>query len=318
MTLTFTPPPTYRGELANFPGTGVYLFGGLTTAENPTNSFQNTVYRWSGSAWSIVNTTGGPPSARFDHGMAYDGYNLIMVGGTDATGNLLSDTWALSSGNAWSFQTYPLSGTVWPYLAPTTIRRMAMSYANTSGANTILLFGGEARQFGNRPSIETWQWTHGVGWAQLSPTTNPVAVVDAAMASNTAGTTTLLTGGWTYDGPSKKSWTFSSGNWTQVADMPVALSGHQMVFDQVANVWIVFGGKKLDGTLNGQTYTFNGTIWSTPAIATQPPARMYHQMTFDSTNGNTILFSGIGQQSQGQILSDTWTFNGGTLIWTAL
>jgi hypothetical protein len=301
MTLAFSPPPIYRGTMANLPGTGIVLFGGKTTA-GTNNQFVGNTFLWNGTSWTQVSTTGGPPSARFDHSMTSDGTNLIMVGGTDATGNLLSDTWSLSSSNVWALQTTT------PYSAPTTQRRTAMAFMSSIGA---FLFGGECSFRKGKYIQDTWQWTHSGGWTLLIPATLPPGRADTAMASSS--TTLLMMGGKNFNGALADAFTFNGTTWTAIGGGPTARYGHSMAYDSTNSKWVIFGGRGLDGTYLNDTWTYDGTSWVNIKPATSPAGRAEAQMDFDSTNARVVLFGGIGYS---QAYNDTWLFNTATSTWT--
>ena len=85
---------------------------------------------------------------------------------------------------------------------------------------------------------------------------------------------------------------------------PSARSGHAMVYDAVRRQVVLFGGD--DGTLQGDTWLWNGTNW-TRANVSMPTARRLAAMAFDRGRGRAVLFGGSGP---GGVLDDTWEWDG--------
>jgi hypothetical protein len=69
---------------------------------------------------------------------------------------------------------------------------------------------------------------------------------------------------------------------------------------------VLFGGN--DGSNQGDTWVWNGTVWSDVTSATSPTARQYHAMASDGTSA--VLFGG----NDGSRQDDIWVWNG--TIWS--
>lgn len=142
----------YSGTDTN---TEIYLFGG-----NDGTTYYNDVWRYDGSDWSQVSTSGTPPTARTHHAIAYDSNSdtILLFGGRDATGTLLADTWLLDLGTpTWSQSVY--SG-------PSA--RMAHGLAYDATRDEFVLVGG-TNNGGDTILNDTWHFD-ATGWAAATPT----------------------------------------------------------------------------------------------------------------------------------------------------
>jgi uncharacterized protein (TIGR03437 family) len=54
--------------------------------------------------------------------------------------------------------------------------------------------------------------------------------------------------------------------------------------------------------------------WTQQSPQTSPPARLGHAMAYDSAHGQVVLFGGVTQGYSGQVLNDTWVWDG--INWT--
>ena len=116
--------------------------------------------------------------------------------------------------------------------------------------------------------------------------------------------------------------TFSGGT---AANLSTRAYG-DMVFDTARDKTIFFGGfyKAKDSWPHYYYYSYNDfwerevTSWTAISSATRPSARYLHDMAYDSTRGNTVLFGGYYKQGKDNpstaIYADTWEWDGKT--WT--
>ena len=115
-----------------------------------------------------------------------------------------------------------------------------------------------------------------------------LSIVDAS----SAGATTVL----------------APSNWLE-AGMP--LSGPtprydaSMVFDAATGTTLLFGG--YNAAYLGDTWSWNGSVWTKLAPTTSPPALRGATMVYDAATRNVVLFGGIGPSG---LSSTTWTFDG--------
>ena len=82
------------------------------------------------------------------------------------------------------------------------------------------------------------------------------------------------------------------------------------MYDSDSRTVVLFGGLQADGALSNDTWVWNGSTWMDyPGSEVQaPPAREMASMAFDPKLHQLILFGGEG--AGGQLLSDTWAWNG--------
>jgi hypothetical protein len=89
--------------------------------------------------------------------------------------------------------------------------------------------------------------------------------------------------------------------------IPLGRWASAMAYDGKHHGVLLFGG--LNGrTLLGDTWTWNGSIWThRQALTATPQARQGAAMAFDEVSGHIVLFGGYGQTGQ---LGDTWAWDG--------
>jgi Galactose oxidase, central domain len=95
--------------------------------------------------------------------------------------------------------------------------------------------------------------------------------------------------------------------WTQKQDIgPPARLGHALVFDQQAQLAVLFGGDSLQGHYFGDTWGWDGQDW-TQLADLGPAPRAGHAVAYDALRNRTVLFGGATSEgAQG----DTWEWDG--------
>ena len=193
--------------------------------------------------------------------------------------------------------------------------RSFASMAFDPATGTMVLFGGDGSSSG---LSDTWTW-NGTTWTKQSPTTSPPASGGASMAYDPATGSMVLFGG--YNGSSgyfADTWTWNGTTWTQQspATIPPAREDASMAYDPATGSTVLFGGQGSGGVLaDTWTYGFPSgvtTNWTEQSPATGPSARATASMAFDPATGTAVLFG--GDNFNGSLYSDTWTWNGTT--WT--
>lgn len=157
---------------------------------------------------------------------------------------------------------------------------------------------------------ETWEWGDSQ-WLQQAPATSPSARALYAMAYG-LGSTYLF--GGTPDGSGAgphhtDTWRLNGITWTQVTTSgPTAGLGPAMAFDPVSGLFVLFGGNVSGPSVSetNRTWLFNGSTWTEDARTQRPPARRFHQLTYDYGNSVVVLHGGIA--GGGTVFSDTWTY----------
>ncbi len=142
----------------------------------------------------------------------------------------------------------------------------------------------------------------GLTWSRLSPPTSPPALHDASSAYDPANGTVVVFGGVSAAGaPSDATWVWDGSTWHQApvyGSAPAARSGASMAYDAALDPpqLILFGGRPADGTLLGDTWSWNGSSWYQVTTATSPSARYGAPMATDR-QGRLVIFGGYGDAS---------------------
>jgi hypothetical protein len=284
--------------------THAVLFGGLSKQGKTLSD----TWVWDGvSTWmSIATPPGSTPSARSGAAMAEDSAAaVLMFGGTDAKGSVLSDTWV-----------FDCTQNQWTLIQPTTVPpgRTGAAMASSFGP---LMFGGRN---GSTYLGDTWQWT-GTDWLLLHPAQSPAPRANAAMALHVLTEpyiqhisifTEMLFGGTGsnngVDVNFSDTWAWDQSNVTWILQPPAAtppgttgpmatnvLTGQLLLFDP-----------------NGGTWGNDGLSWAKKSPAVTPPARGGSEMQWNLSNGigNTseILLFGGHASASGAKLNDTWVW----------
>ncbi|MBK8974348.1 MAG: hypothetical protein IPM29_00320 [Planctomycetes bacterium] len=77
-----------------------------------------------------------------------------------------------------------------------------------------------------------------------------------------------------------------------------------MTFDLASGLTVLHGGYDATGRALGDTWTWDGSLWTQASPLTMPSARGGHALAFDPVRGRTLLFGGVDAQ--------TWEWNGST------
>jgi hypothetical protein len=278
------------------------LFGGtILTPDGDALNYADT-WRWTGSTWTVMNTTGFP-NARNDGAMAFDPVSgkLILFGGADI--------------NGWYNDTWSFDGTTWTKLNPANspAARSSATMALDPGTGRLLLYGGNS----NAGTFnDTWTWT-GSNWQQLSPTTSPGVGYEAAMTVDESTGRPVLFGGWGGIGTGSYSdalWDWSGTSWVKrvVSPTPGGRLSVGLAYDANSGRLITFGGSLDVGGIGADTWTFGPIApsigWEQRSPITSPAARSGAAIAYDGSNGQLVMFGGTA--SNDTVLSDTWIWNG--------
>jgi hypothetical protein len=225
--------------------------------------------------------------------------------GIDGPPPVPPDTWTWD-GTTWTRQ--PIS------LPASADGRMVYSAAS----KRVLLLGTVTSNY--HWTTHMWGWT-GTTWeelhaAQLPPGFGPMAY-DAAR-----GQVVLLIPSPTQNPPARgtDTWTWDGITWMQrhPASSPPASTGGTtaIAYDADHKTVVMFGGLYLANSAVDQTWSWDGTTWTTRRPATIPPARFNHAMAYDASTHTVLLTGGADISPSGSItaLTDTWTWDG--MTWT--
>ncbi len=249
---------------------------------------------WDGTAWTQANPAANPP-ARTGHSLAYDSARgqVVMFGGFTADSVSLGDTWVWDGAN-------------WTQKAPATSPSVRGGHAMAFDAahSQVVLFGGSSSGLG---LADTWTWD-GTNWSQQAPATSPTARDSFGLVYDSAHSQVVLFGGKQSSQTSlNDTWVWSGSTWTQLTPVtsPPKSDCFGMVFDATNSMIVLFGGENsaASGTTLGDTWFFDNSTWTKFAAATNPSARIYPAMGYDSLHSQTVLFSGQKSDSTTAVLS---------------
>jgi hypothetical protein len=256
---------------------------------------------WDGTAWRAVDVPG--PPARSDAAMVYDPRRdrMVLFGGWALDG-VLGDTWEWD-GQAWN--QLDASG------APAPRRKHQMVYDPRDGR--VLMVGGENEQAGQkkREYHDTWAWD-GRAWAQLAVdsapfrTGAPLVVLPADGRVAMIGGTEPPTGA----GDSVRVWSGTSWDEAPELRLPFKYKPYSAAVDAARAEVVLFGGRDETTTL-GSTWILHGGRWLDSSTSTvTPPPRFRATLAYDERRAKLVLFGGSTALSDGDVLDDTWLWNG--------
>jgi hypothetical protein len=82
-----------------------------------------------------------------------------------------------------------------------------------------------------------------------------------------------------------------------------------MAYDPARGVSVLFGGMLANGLNSGETWEWNGTVWTQRAIA-GPRARYFPAMAYDAVRGGMLLFGGYTSGATvGGTNGETWSLS---------
>ncbi|HEX9956771.1 MAG TPA: CSLREA domain-containing protein, partial [Fibrella sp.] len=213
----------------------------------------------------------------------------------------------------YGYQTWEWDGVSWNNVTPNT----ASQSPEFSGGQIMLFHGGRGKVllFGNY----TWEWS-GTSWTIVTfptyPNTGsyPPSGIGASLVYDSARGkivyfTDVTTSGTT-GMPVCETWEWD-GIWSKInpAKSPPARSLHAMAYDSKRGRSILFAGGNTTGLKRlNDTWSWDGSNWTDITPTVIPPARRVHSMAFDRARGKTVLFGGMGINSED--LNDTWEWDG--------
>lgn len=169
----------------------------------------------------------------------------------------------------------------------------------------VVLFGGRGP---GGDLNDTWVW-NGTSWRQVRPSTSPSARYGASLAYDAATGQLLLFGGSDY---LNDTWVWTGSNWQQL-NPPTSPPGRgvaAMAYYPPLGQMVLFGGGNfgVPGGVLGDTWIWDGTIWSQMSPSTSPSAREGAAMAYDAAAQDLLLFGDLNGKN------DTWHWTGST--WT--
>jgi len=294
--------PTGRsGAAAGFdPATGeLVIFGGTGGSATLDDTWVHDK-----TSWKHVDTQ-THPSGRFNAAASEDivHHNLVLFGGYG--GAPLADTWVWSRGS-------------WTLMHPSTSPgpRFGHTMAYDSVRQRVVLFGGQSGP--NAVLNDTWTWD-GDNWTRVAAAGGPAAgKAFGAMAFDSRIGVTVLTG--VIPDGDLSTWTFDGTNWMRLlptgqGNQPWADNTPAAYYPTAGKVFMFVAGPRPPDP-PGRLLAFEGSAWLAVDAAVLPPARVGATFALCPALNRLVLFGGAavtlttGGLSSGQVLSDTWTWDG--------
>ena len=234
-------------------GDGVLLVNGLP--EDARDARPLELWRWDGSAWTLVTADpDGPPARNFAAVSADTGRGVLVVhGGQWPRGQGESET---------SGETLEWDGTAWRVIeaadGPGPRSAAAMTYDSHAGVS--VLYGGDA---GGPVRGDTWTWD-GATWTQVAENGPEPIRWPAAFAYDPALDQVVLYGGHQVvvpDGPPAlgDTWTWDGATWqlAESVSAPGPLVNASAFTDPARDALVLVGGSDMTGP-SGAAWTWTG------------------------------------------------------------
>ncbi|MEM7199454.1 MAG: kelch repeat-containing protein [Planctomycetota bacterium] len=281
-----TPPPpprTFAAMVEDGPGS-ILMFGGFRTGGALGDGWS-----WDGVRWRPTSPSVRPlPRGAAALAKSVSGSGALLFGGAERDGFgalVLGDTWSWS-GAAWT--------NLRPTVAPPPRARHAMVLDPARGR--IVLFGGLGAAGNVR--ADTWEWD-GSAWTRITPMNSPVARAGHALAYDARRRRVVLFGGDTVPlglgGVLSDTWEWDGVDWVELqpAASPPARGGHAMVFDDLRQRVVVYGGAASSFLPLGDTWEWDGTTWTQGTFVLAPSGREGAAMAYDQSRQQSLLFGGL-------------------------
>ena len=258
-----------------------------------------------------VNAVTEEPPKMLGQKMVYDPVNdrIILFGGSYYSNHytFYGDTWSLEVGKA-----------TWTKLnnAGSPDARFNIGMAYDGDQKKIVLFGG----FSAIDRVgDTWIYdTAANTWTAVTPQVSPSRRSDMGIAYDSGAKKVVIFGGYGLgDRILDDTWTYDVevNTWTQMAPEihPTARYGGIMVYDSYTEKVLLFGGHmNQDGRSIGYdnevwAYEYESDSWERIPTTNKPPARYWHDLSYDPERHRIILFGGSG--GGGNDLGDTWIYS---------
>lgn len=293
LTPTGAPSARYNTSLVDLRDGRVLMFGGRDS--EGTRLSDTWVYDVAANEWTELAPETSP-SARDAHEMAWTGESVILFGGNDLNGAMVSGR-PTGFGDTWSFD--PETGE-WAELTPTMAPRPRFQHQMTeAGDGRVILFGG--RTDGPTWLEDTWTFDQTTGeWTEAGLGVSITARQSAAFGFD--GTRAILFGGsggmlalfdqtWIYD-PAMNQWARQEGA-TTTPTSRFALEG---AYFEESGLFIVYGGKAIYCCDDPDPGTFawdpDADNWTELTNATEPTPRFNYGFAYIRGTNKAIIFGG--------------------------
>merc|ERR1711907_688765 len=131
----------HRSSTASAPtNIGMYMFGGVRRDGGTDTMLDDLWWNAQGSGWQLVNPSDSKPPARSGHSLSASGDDcLLLYGGPDDAGSVLSDLWRWCAAEA--------DGSYWTRINATSSPGPLTGHTVIqSGESRLLIFGGSNGQ----------------------------------------------------------------------------------------------------------------------------------------------------------------------------
>lgn len=234
----------------------VLLYGGIGS----NNSYLGDLWAYSPAQgkWSVLACSGNGPGARGEAGVAWNGSQMLILGGLGA-GGPLADFWAYlpGSGGGWSqiSATTPLGARTYP----------AMSWDTSD--KQLFVFGGLSAN--GQPRGDFYAYQPDNGWSAIEPGNGaaPMARQQALSTWDSKNKVFLLMGGWQTSNDTTYSalWAYSptANAWWQITSLhnngitsviPSRMAS-VMIWDNADNRAYIYAGS------SGENKTAMNDLW---------------------------------------------------------
>jgi len=314
------PPARWGAALGTDSHDGlVVLFGGQGSSGVLGDTF---VSGYPHRVWYGLNLSVAPP-ARVGGSIAddpRDGYS-ILTGGANLTGEPIGGLgWFFHKdpppSGAYSWTSVAIENQIPNSSAPSP--RFGGSLAFNSTGNYALLVGGcqDTKSGGCGPlakSNDTWEFANG-SWRLVCADCGPSPRWEAGLVFDPAADYFLLVGGCSTVSSACSTgtvqpdvWRFAGKAWTSLGPAPFRARGDMSLgWDAFDSVVVVFGGVGCSSAC-GDTWSYQAGAWHRQT-GSGPSARAGAAFAYDANASDRWMVLFGGQQANGAILSDTWTF----------
>ncbi|MEZ4860033.1 MAG: NBR1-Ig-like domain-containing protein [Caldilineaceae bacterium] len=273
------------------------LFGGTCAGYACSDTWE-----YSNADWQSNNVIG--PSAREEAVMVYDSVRQrsVLFGGHIWADGYLADTWEYDGSNWLLVQTTN---------APIDRATQGMAYDEVRGK--VVLYGGwRGDHLGVNILGDTWEYD-GNNWTQMTPPTTPGQRTGVKLVYNPELGKVILFGGLFRSGDQSSypndTWMYDGQTWSEIVtnSAPPGRYDHQMTYDPVRKVIVLFGGYRADTGSLSDTWEFDGANWRTVTPLTTPPPTWVASMFYYPPLSGIVMFGGHSP-NQGNLQNTMWFY----------
>lgn len=330
-------PPARSGAAMAYDAANdrVVLFGG-TGASGALGD----TWLWDGVTWTDVTVTPAPPAGAWSMVWDWVGNSIVLVAavateaetwrwdGTTWTNLAISTPQIITSPSSGisssgagvlgvaAFGTFELVNDTWVTRSPATsptLNNFSVVYVPIT--NQVMLFGGTGALCSPTcyATNQRWLWTS-TNW-NLGLTNRPPTGAASRMSYDPLRGTTLLTGG--HAGTlsiTQQQYEWDGKAWGRHPLAPEETARARHILVATLDETLMYGGatemSEAAAPL-GDTWTWNGTVWTRRAESSSPPARADAGASYDSARHVVVMFGG---RTASGLLDETWEWDGAA--WT--